>query len=50
MQREIVDLRNDKYSANAMTEFIRDLIANINGIYYVTSINSNIGIKVLDQK
>lgn len=38
-KRESMDLRENKYSNNAMTEFIRDIIANINGIYYVVTIN-----------
>ena len=39
LKREIMDLRDKNYSPNAMKEFIRDTIANINGIYYVVSIN-----------
>ncbi|MFH1030499.1 MAG: hypothetical protein V1770_04535 [bacterium] len=39
LQREAVDLKNSNYSASAMTEFIRDTIANLNGIYYVSSID-----------
>ncbi len=42
LKREIVDLRDQNYSPVAMREFIRDTIANINGIYYVVSINSNL--------
>jgi hypothetical protein len=33
------DLRNANHSPEAMTEFIRDTIANLNGIYYVVSMN-----------
>ena len=42
LQREINDLRDNNYSVDAMDEFIRDLIANINGIYYVTSIDIDV--------
>jgi hypothetical protein len=39
LAREMNDLRADQYSSHAMTEFIRDTIADINGIYYVVSID-----------
>ena len=39
LKRENKDLDEDHYSVEAMREFIRDTIANINGIYYVASIN-----------
>lgn len=39
LKREMKDLKEDGYSANAMTEFLRDTIANINGIYHVVSID-----------
>lgn len=39
LSREIQDLKDGNYSKEAMKEFIRDTIANINGIYYVVSIN-----------
>lgn len=39
LSREIKDLKDSNYSKEAMREFIRDTIANINGIYYVVSIN-----------
>jgi hypothetical protein len=42
LQREIMDLREQNYSSDAMQEFIRDTIANINGIYYVVSIDPNL--------
>ena len=42
LKREIMDLRDDDYSEVAMREFIRDTIANINGIYYVVSIDPNL--------
>jgi len=37
LKREIQDLKKSGYEPKAMTEFIRDTIANINGIYYVYS-------------
>ena len=39
LKREIMDARENDYSADAMQEFIRDTIANINSIYYVVSMN-----------
>lgn len=42
LQREHLDLKANGYSIEAMNEFIRDTIANINGIYYVVSINPNL--------
>lgn len=42
LQREMNDLKENNYSVEAMDEFIRDLIANINGIYYVTSIDIDV--------
>jgi hypothetical protein len=39
LKRESQDLREGNYSPDAMTEFIRDTIANLNGIYYVVSMN-----------
>ena len=42
LKREIMDLRDQDYSKEAMQEFIRDTIANINGIYYVVSIDPNL--------
>lgn len=42
LKREIMDLKAKDNSAEAMQEFIRDTIANINGIYYVVSINQNL--------
>lgn len=38
LAREVKDFR-DHPSPQAMTEFIRDTMANLNGIYYVVSIN-----------
>ena len=42
LKREMQDLRAGKYSPEAMTEFIRDTIANLNGIYYVVSMNPDL--------
>jgi len=42
LKREIMDMKNSNYSPEAMQEFIRDTIANINGIYYVVSIDPNL--------
>lgn len=42
LKREIMDLRNQDYSQEAMQEFIRDTIANISGIYYVVSIDPSL--------
>jgi hypothetical protein len=38
LKREIQDLKDSGYKPEAMDEFIRDTIANINGIYYVHSV------------
>ncbi|MFH1724632.1 MAG: hypothetical protein ABII00_08420 [Elusimicrobiota bacterium] len=49
LRRELADARDDGFSEHAVTEFIRDTIANINGIYNVVSMDpellreSNIG-------
>lgn len=42
LKRENQDLKTNGYSVEAMDEFIRDTIANINGIYYVVSINPDL--------
>ena len=42
LKREITDLREADHSPEAMREFIRDTIANINGIYYVVSIDPDL--------
>lgn len=49
LKREIIDLKAQEHSALAMQEFIRDTIANINGIYYVVSINSNLLVELQEQ-
>jgi hypothetical protein len=46
LRRELQDLRNDGYSAEAMREFLRDMIANLNGMYHVMSVNP----KLLEEK
>jgi hypothetical protein len=42
LKREIMDVRDDDYSVEAVTEFLRDTIANTNGIYYVMSMNPDL--------
>jgi hypothetical protein len=42
LKREIMDVRDDDHSVEAVREFIRDTIANINGIYYVVSMNPDL--------
>lgn len=42
LKREAQDLREGNYAPAAMTEFIRDTIANLNGIYYVVSMNPDL--------
>jgi len=42
LKREMQDLREDHYSADGMTEFIRDTIADLNGIYYVVNMNPDL--------
>jgi hypothetical protein len=39
VKREISDVKKANYSVEGMTEFIRDTIANINGIYHVVVID-----------
>ncbi|OGR66894.1 MAG: hypothetical protein A2081_03090 [Elusimicrobia bacterium GWC2_61_19] len=39
LAREVNDFREEGRTPKAMTEFIRDTMANLNGIYYVVSIN-----------
>jgi hypothetical protein len=36
------DLRAAGFSVPAVTEFIRDTIANLNGIYYVVTMNPDL--------
>ena len=42
LQRENLDLKEQNFAADAMQEFMRDTIANINGIYYVLSIRPDL--------
>ncbi len=42
LKREMQDLRDDHYSEPAMREFFRDMIADLNGIYYVMTVNRNL--------
>ncbi len=39
LRREMQDLRNDGYSPDAMREFLRDMVANLNGMYHVMTVN-----------
>ncbi|TAL39871.1 MAG: hypothetical protein EPN93_00340 [Spirochaetes bacterium] len=42
LRREMADLRRDEYTPEAMTEFIRDTIANLNGIYHVVVLDASL--------
>ena len=42
LKRENLDLKEQNFTPEAMQEFIRDTIANINGIYYVVSIEPDL--------
>ncbi len=42
LQREVSDLKGSKPTPEQLREFIRDTISNINGIYYVMSIDENL--------
>lgn len=42
LKREMQDLRDGNYSQDEMREFFRDMIANLNGIYYVMTVNPNL--------
>jgi hypothetical protein len=42
LKREIQDLRNDKNSEEAMREFFRDMITNLNGMYHVMTVNPDL--------
>lgn len=39
LKREMQDLRDDKYSEEGMREFFRDMIANLNGMFHVMTVN-----------
>ena len=42
LAREIKDFRDEGRTPESMNEFIRDTMANLNGIYYVVSINPDL--------
>jgi len=42
LQREMKDLRESDFTVEGMTEFIRDMIANLNGMYHVMAIDPNL--------
>lgn len=42
LKREMQDLRDDNYSETAMRESFRDMIANLNGMYHVMTLNPNL--------
>lgn len=39
LRREVQDLRDDGYSVAGMREFLRDMIANLNGMYHVMAVD-----------
>jgi len=42
LKREIQDIRDANYSEEAVREFLRDMIANLNGMYHVMSVNPDL--------
>lgn len=42
LRREMQDLRDGRYSEEAMREFLRDMIANLNGMYHVMTVNPDL--------
>jgi len=42
LKREMKDLRESGYTVEGMTEFIRDMIANLNGMYHVMVIDPDL--------
>lgn len=42
LQREMKDLRESGFTVEGMTEFIRDMIANLNGMYHVMAIDPDL--------
>ncbi|MBI5446227.1 MAG: hypothetical protein HY900_34060, partial [Deltaproteobacteria bacterium] len=42
IRREAQDLREGGYTEAAMREFLRDLIADLNGMYHVISVNPDL--------
>ena len=42
LKREMQDLRDGNYSEEAMREFLRDMIANLNGMYHVMTVDPDL--------
>ena len=42
LKREMQDLRDGHYSEEAMREFFRDMIGDLNGMYEVMSVNPDL--------
>jgi hypothetical protein len=42
LKRELEDLRDAGYAEEAMCEFLRDMIANLNGMYHVLTVNPDL--------
>jgi hypothetical protein len=42
LKREMQDLRDGNYSQDEMQDFFRDMIAGLNGIYYVMTVNPDL--------
>jgi hypothetical protein len=42
LKREMQDLRDGRYSEDAMREFFRDMISNLNGMYHVMTVNPDL--------
>lgn len=42
LKREMQDLRDGDYSKEAMREFFRDMISDLNGMYHVITVNPNL--------
>jgi hypothetical protein len=42
LKREMLNLRDDNYSEPAMREFLRDMTANLNGMYHVMTVNPDL--------
>jgi len=42
LKREMQDLRDDHYSEAGMREFFRDMIADLNGMYHVMTVNPDL--------
>jgi hypothetical protein len=39
LRREVKDLREDQFTEPAMREFLRDMIANLNGMFHVMAVH-----------